>query len=232
MSWPRDGPPRWWRRAPKLMCSVDACCLGRPADETATWTSALNDCPRGYRTSLTVCLMRLDRAVWREAFLEIEGWSDAYRGGGDDIDFCIRAQLAGFVIGYVPEASVNYAAKPGLKAALLQQIRYGAGIARLANDFAGVLPVAPPDPRFGRVLRRAVETLGYIRPPVRWRFWLGRVALSVGYYLEARRLDTDGREYGGWFAVNRAAAAARLRCGPRRRSERNIRLFCSGSRRS
>ena len=76
-------------------------------------------------------------AVWREVFLEIEGWSDAYRGGGDDIDFCIRAQLAGFVIGYVPEASVNYAAKPGLKAALLQQIRYGAGIRTASERLRG-----------------------------------------------------------------------------------------------
>ncbi len=135
-------------------------------------------------------------AVWREAFLELGGWSESYQAGGDDADFSIRAQLAGFAILYVPEACVHYAVRPGLRAACRQQFYYGVGGARIHNNFAEMLRIEQPDPRIRHLLGQVMRTLGYLRPPVRAGFWLTRVSLTYGYFVEARRLARQARQPG------------------------------------
>lgn len=47
-------------------------------------------------------------AVRREIFDELGGWGEEFRGGGDDIDFCWRAQLAGYNLGFAPDAVIQY----------------------------------------------------------------------------------------------------------------------------
>lgn len=62
-----------------------------------------------------------DRAV----FDAIGGFDEGLLGGGDDVDFSWRAQLAGFSLDDVPEAVVDYRLREGLRDMCRQSWNYG-----------------------------------------------------------------------------------------------------------
>lgn len=64
-------------------------------------------------------------SVTKQAFLEIGGWNEQYRAGGDDIDFCWRGQYAGFRLGFSPDAVISYRYRDGLRPLTRQYYRYG-----------------------------------------------------------------------------------------------------------
>lgn len=64
-------------------------------------------------------------AVHRVVHTTIGGFDESFRGGGDDIDFAFRGQLAGFRLGYVPDAEVAYRLRDTLRAAVRQHYHYG-----------------------------------------------------------------------------------------------------------
>jgi GT2 family glycosyltransferase len=70
-------------------------------------------------------------SVWRE----ISGWREDYPHGGDDIDFCWRAQLAGYPLEYVPEAVVRYRERPTYREHVRQQFDFGARAPLLFREF-------------------------------------------------------------------------------------------------
>ena len=56
---------------------------------------------------------------------QLGGWNERYIRGADDVDFCWRAQLAGFQLGFEPDAVVSYRHRDGLAALRRQHFGYG-----------------------------------------------------------------------------------------------------------
>lgn len=71
----------------------------------------------------------------RSMFDAIGGWSEDYVDGGDDIEYAWRAQLAGFSLGYVPDAGIHYRYRSGLQALAKQYYRYGTMAPQLYRDY-------------------------------------------------------------------------------------------------
>ena len=72
----------------------------------------------------------------RSVYDTVGGFDADYLFGGDDVEFCWRAQLAGFPLHVVPEAVVHYRLRPSLRALYRQFKAYGASEAHLYRDFA------------------------------------------------------------------------------------------------
>jgi len=47
-------------------------------------------------------------AVWRDVVESLGGWEESYQGGGEDVDFAWRLQLAGGRLAVAPDAVVHY----------------------------------------------------------------------------------------------------------------------------
>ncbi len=102
------------------------------------------------------------------------GFDESFAGGGDDTDFCWRAQLAGFSPNTHPDIVVHYRLRPSLGALWRQSVNYGASEPLLYRKFAAEglrrrpptalvseiwwlltrLPFAGPIPRRGAWIRR------------------------------------------------------------------------------
>ncbi|HEX9123120.1 MAG TPA: glycosyltransferase [Actinomycetota bacterium] len=75
--------------------------------------------------------------IWRDVLCGLEGWNETYSGGGEEVDLCWRAQLAGFALGFAPDAVVRYRHRGGLGALGRQFYRYGLAEPRLYRAFRG-----------------------------------------------------------------------------------------------
>jgi GT2 family glycosyltransferase len=74
-------------------------------------------------------------AIRREVIDALHGWDEAYVAGADDVEMSWRAQLAGYRIGYAPDAVVWHRARPTARATARQAFRYGVLDHRLYRDF-------------------------------------------------------------------------------------------------
>jgi len=74
--------------------------------------------------------------VWRSVFDEIGGWDDTYPTAGSDVDFCWRAQLRGYELGYNPDALVAYRYRTTRRQMFDQAVEYNRAEARLAKQYA------------------------------------------------------------------------------------------------
>jgi glycosyltransferase involved in cell wall biosynthesis len=83
-------------------------------------------------------------AIRREVFERIGGFDEALPFVHEDVDFSIRAELAGFKIGWVPEAVVHYRHRDTLAGVFKQQFVYGRGSVHLFKRYRDV---ATPDAR-------------------------------------------------------------------------------------
>ncbi len=132
-------------------------------------------------------------ALWRRVFDAIGGWDEQLVGGGDDIDFCWRAQLAGFNLMFAPKAVVHYRLRDNVSATMKQVADYSAANALLLKRYraAGARPTAMPNLlrevnwlltrapylfllnswRRGRWLVRLAFLWGRIRGSARHRIW-------------------------------------------------------------
>lgn len=125
------------------------------------------------------------RGVWEA----LTGFDESFGFGGEDVEFCWRAQLAGIPLSTVPDAVVNYRLRPTLSALFTQSRAYGVGEARLYQAFAPLglsrrppraplsdlwwtitrLPFAATTGRRGAWLRRLGQQVGRIEGSVRFR---------------------------------------------------------------
>lgn len=133
-------------------------------------------------------------AVRREAALEIGGWDEDYVGGGDDVDFSWRLQLAGHRIGFAAGAVVHYRYRTDLRGTARQARAYARCEARLLVQYAddGARPYRPSHTRIeaswlrhnlcdlvrseasrGRWVYKASTIVGRIAGAVRERRWVG-----------------------------------------------------------
>jgi glycosyltransferase involved in cell wall biosynthesis len=76
-----------------------------------------------------------DVAFRREVWDRMGGFDEQFDDGGDDVDFGWRAQLAGFRVVSVPEASIEYRARGDVRALFRQYVRDGRGSAHLYQRF-------------------------------------------------------------------------------------------------
>lgn len=77
-------------------------------------------------------------AVRADVFAFLGGFDESYLdGGGDDVEFCLRAQLAGHTVAFAPNAVVRYRLREGLRQIARQQFGYGRADARLFRNFRG-----------------------------------------------------------------------------------------------
>jgi glycosyltransferase involved in cell wall biosynthesis len=122
--------PGWLRAMAEASCRYDM--VGGRLDETLlneAWVSRVR--PFTQDSQLPIGLRYLpfsagaNFATRASIVEELGGWSESFRGGGDDIDFCWRAQRAGYSIGFAPDAVVAYRHRPSVAALGKQFHNYG-----------------------------------------------------------------------------------------------------------
>ncbi len=183
-------------------------CLRRSANarrRTASWgegwtTIALNDpVVASWRYALAdnglpVALGRFtffvgaNCAVWRHVFERVGLFDEELEFVGEDVDFSIRAQLAGFEIGWIPEAVVHYRHRSSLGALARQSYAYGRGSVALYDRYRGV---AVPERRPLIAIRQSVRLLlsspNLLRGRVRCGQWIRWAGFMSGQWVESLR---------------------------------------------
>jgi glycosyltransferase involved in cell wall biosynthesis len=75
-------------------------------------------------------------AIWADVLRDLGGWSSAYEAGGEDTELSWRAQLAGYRLGFAPDAVVHYRYRSGLRQTARQAYAIGVNCERILRDFA------------------------------------------------------------------------------------------------
>ncbi|MGC5616768.1 glycosyltransferase family 2 protein [Georgenia sp. Z1491] len=120
-------------------------------------------------------------AVRRSAFEAVGGFAEDYTYGSDDTEFCWRLQLAGFSLGYAPDAVVHYRHRSTLRSVAVKAFKANQSRGRLFRDYG---PQGMPQPRLvgvaGRWARLAVALPGVpFSPRLRW-WWVEQAAGAAG----------------------------------------------------
>ena len=109
--------------------------------------------------------------VWRRVWSDLGGFDETWRSGATEIDFCWRAQEAGYTLGLAPGAMIHYRHRRSMTGLARQAYRWGLGDVRLASS-RGMRLIRPA------VARRAASvTTGDLR------IVLGRSFFVIGYSL-------------------------------------------------
>jgi glycosyltransferase involved in cell wall biosynthesis len=106
--------------------------------ETRTWRPAF--VPEHELPTLLDFLpfaMSANFGVRTSVFHELGGWNEDYVHGGDDVEFCWRAQLASYRLCFAPDAVMLYRLRPSLRALARQFYDYGLANTRLYSAFRG-----------------------------------------------------------------------------------------------
>lgn len=156
-------------------------------DETAQTELpvALRYLPYGVGANLGV-----RKAVWEA----LDGFDTSYVGGHEEVDFCWRAQRAGYTIGFVPEAVMHYRLRGDVGAVMKQRFGYGRSNAALQGRFRTEASMPPFTRRRAlRVLLSHLRGVGDLLGPRRGA-WLtglawasGRLAGVVRYFGDETR---------------------------------------------
>jgi glycosyltransferase involved in cell wall biosynthesis len=75
-------------------------------------------------------------AIWADVLRDLDGWSAAYEAGGEDVELSWRAQLAGYRLGFAPDAVVYYRYRSGLWQTARQSYGIGVHCEKILHDFA------------------------------------------------------------------------------------------------
>ena len=75
-------------------------------------------------------------AIWADVLRDLGGWSTDYEAGGEDTELSWRAQLAGYRLGFAPDAVVYYRYRSGLRQVARQSYAIGVNCERILRDFA------------------------------------------------------------------------------------------------
>jgi glycosyltransferase involved in cell wall biosynthesis len=74
-------------------------------------------------------------AIWADVLRDLGGWSSEYEAGAEDTELSWRAQLAGFRLGFAPDAVVYYRYRSGLWETARQAYAIGVNCERILRDF-------------------------------------------------------------------------------------------------
>jgi glycosyltransferase involved in cell wall biosynthesis len=80
--------------------------------------------------------------VWRDVVGWLGGWREDYRAGGEDLEFPWRAQLAGYRLGFAPNALIHYRFRSDVGGFARQMFTYTRSYVRLYKEYrpAGLRP--------------------------------------------------------------------------------------------
>ena len=121
------------------------------------------------------CGMR--RKVWTD----LDGFDERYHYGSDDVAFFWRAQLAGYEVGFVPEAVVHYRLRRNVSDMARQYYTYGKTHTMLYRDFAAAgmprLTLAELCREWGWLVCHAPDLY---RSQAQRAVWLTRLAMRAG----------------------------------------------------
>jgi glycosyltransferase involved in cell wall biosynthesis len=100
--------------------------------------------------------------VWADV-ARVIGWDTSFRFGNSDIEFCWRAQLAGYRIGFAADAVVHYRYRHSMLGLMRQSFDYGCSEALLYRRFrASGMPRPNSREARGHVLRLMAFRIGRI----------------------------------------------------------------------
>jgi GT2 family glycosyltransferase len=187
-------------------------------EATRSWHGA---CPRdGLRSWLLPHAVSANLAIWADVLRDLGGFSGDYEAGGEDVELCWRAQLAGYRLGFTPDAVVRYRYRTGLRQTARQAWAAGVNGERLLRDFAFLRDLDLPaeaatthavdygSGALGRALGRGVwlaTRLHYLLGPRRRRGqWIsvgaeyaGRLRGALRYRVLDRRPRAPGQAVAG-----------------------------------
>ena len=89
----------------------------------------------GLRSWLLPYAVSANLAIWADVLRDLGGWSADYEAGAEDVELSWRAQLAGYRIGFAPDAVVYYRYRSGLWQTARQAYAIGVSCERLLGDF-------------------------------------------------------------------------------------------------
>jgi cellulose synthase/poly-beta-1,6-N-acetylglucosamine synthase-like glycosyltransferase len=201
--------PGWLQGMADAACDYDL--VGgwldvRPLNDEAT-RSWHQPWPRDrLRSWLLPYAVSANLAIWADAPGDLGGWSSEYEAGGEDTELSWRAQLAGYRLGFAPEAVVYYRYRPGLWQTARQAYKIGVNCEQILRDFA-VLADANPRGEHGPSPEPADDRGGVLRRGLGRTAWL---ATRLPHLAGSRR------HRGQWISVaaeylGRLSGAARYR---------------------
>jgi glycosyltransferase involved in cell wall biosynthesis len=130
-------------------------------------------------------------AVTRSAFEAVGPFDETLEFVGEEVDFSIRASLAGHSVGWVPEAVVNYRHRASLRALSRQYYVYGRGSVVLYQRYEQVALVRR---RLMLSARRAASLVyrlpDLVRGPARRGRWIMLASAAGGQAIESLRRRT------------------------------------------
>jgi glycosyltransferase involved in cell wall biosynthesis len=135
--------------------------------------------------------------VRRDVALAVGGWDERFPYGGNDVEFSWRVQLAGYRIGWVPDAVVRYRLRDSTSAFARQMFWRGVATVALVRAFRARGARPRPWSETARVLAKLVVLApDAARDRSRRGRWIGMVAHQAGrvaarppgsWWLRARR---------------------------------------------
>jgi glycosyltransferase involved in cell wall biosynthesis len=109
------------------------------------------------------------------------GWNEDFARGGTEVELCWRAQLAGYRLGYAPDAVMCYRYRTTRWALAYQLYRYGRGEVQLYRTFRGRGVRRPSLVKAGLIWGwTVVHVPDLLRSPVHQGRWLRTAAFRVG----------------------------------------------------
>jgi GT2 family glycosyltransferase len=134
-------------------------------------------------------------AIWADVLRDLGGWSTDYEAGGEDTELSWRAQLAGYRLGFAPDAVVHYRYRPGLRQTARQSYAIGVNCERILRDFAFLR-----DGEQGE--RQADDGSATDRPPDGRTSTAGRALGRTGWLVTRLPYLLAGRRHRGrWLSV-------------------------------
>lgn len=121
--------------------------------------------------------------VWRDAYETVGGFDLSFRGAAaEETDLFWRLQLAGYQLGYAPDAVVAYRHRPDLRSLLRQWRGYGRGRAHLVARYQelGLLPAESWQDAVRTSVWLAAHAVDCVRGPGRRASYLRILAHVVG----------------------------------------------------
>ena len=121
--------------------------------------------------------------VCRDAYEEVGGFDLSFRGAAaEETDLFWRLQLAGYQLGYAPDAVVAYRHRPDLRSLLRQWRGYGRGRAHLVARYQalGQLPAESWQDAVRTSAWLAVHAVDCVRGPARRAMYLRILAHVLG----------------------------------------------------
>jgi glycosyltransferase involved in cell wall biosynthesis len=158
---------------------LDELALNDPAVRAWRWDRDAAGLPRALR--FLPYAVSANLAVRADVLAALGGWNEDFIRGGSEVELCWRAQLAGYRLGYVPEAVMRYRHRSTRRAFAYQQYEYGRAEVQLYRTFRrhGL-----PRQRVSRSCWAWAWTVVHLPDlwgsPAHQGRWLRRVAFRVG----------------------------------------------------